>query len=153
MKSLRWGLVVVAMVAAGAGTLAEIGSEGERKQLIDVAEAQLFDGWGLAAVETLSMYYGADGTRADVQMLGYRGSFFPVFDWANGAIAAGGDLYAFYASGAGAARVQDPSDPAYAFSYGVRYPEPAGRAETASGAGLALSMAAAQTSLDGAPRQ
>ena len=70
MKSLRWGLVVVAMVAAGAGTLAKIGSEGERKQLIDVAEARLFDGWGLAAVETLSMYYGADGTRADVQMLG-----------------------------------------------------------------------------------
>jgi hypothetical protein len=34
MKSLRWGLVVVAMVAAGAGTLAEIGSKGERKQLI-----------------------------------------------------------------------------------------------------------------------
>jgi len=64
MKSLRWGLVGVAMVAAGARTLAKIGAEGERKQLIDVAEAQLFDGWGLAAVETLSMYYGAEAVLA-----------------------------------------------------------------------------------------
>jgi hypothetical protein len=81
------------------------------KQLVDVAAGTLFDGWGEAAVRTLSMYYAPDTSKADVEMLGYRASFLPVFDWANGAIdnaAAASDLYQFYATGAGAARVRSP---------------------------------------------
>ena len=48
--------------------------------LVDVTEGRTYDGWGRAAVDTLSMYYGDDGTKSDVAMLGYRSSFLPVFD-------------------------------------------------------------------------
>jgi hypothetical protein len=63
-----------------------------------------FDGWGKAAVQTLSIYYAADTSQSDVEMLGYRAAFLWVFDWANGAIdnaASASDLHSFYASGAG----------------------------------------------------
>jgi hypothetical protein len=56
------------------------------KQLVDVVTGTLFDGWGGAAVETLSMYYAPDTSQSDVEMLGYRAAFLPVFDWANGVI-------------------------------------------------------------------
>src|SRR5687768_15775215 len=97
--------------------------------LVDVADARLQDGWGETAVETLSMYYSADGFRSDVEMLAFRPFFLPVFDWTNGTIAAavGGDLYDFYARGAGSDRVQSAEDPAYAFAYVGRFQEPAGR--------------------------
>ncbi|HYN00313.1 MAG TPA: hypothetical protein VET25_11250, partial [Aestuariivirgaceae bacterium] len=43
-----------------------------------VAAGTLFDGWGKAAVQTLSMYYAADTSQSDVEMLGYRAAFLPV---------------------------------------------------------------------------
>ena len=125
----------------------EAGDSGAQANLADVADGVLFDGWGNAAVRSLSMYYSPDASRGDVQMLGYRASFLPVFDWANGVIdtEAGSDLYSFYATGNGAGRVQSASDPAYAFSYVTRYQEPAGRINGTNGAGYALSMGAAQS--------
>jgi hypothetical protein len=115
--------------------------------LVDVAEARLQDGWGRTAVQTLSMYYPADGSKSDVQMLAYRPSLLPVFDWGQGQVSSetGGDLYNFYASGAGTVRVQSASDPAYAFTYASRYQEPAGRLAVQADAGYALSLGAAQS--------
>lgn len=102
----------------------------ETKTLVDVVDGVLFDGWGEAAAQTLPMYYAADTSANDLQMLKYRPSFLPVFDWGNGVIdedAQASDLYSFYESGAGASRVQSSSDPAYTFSLQSRYQEPAGR--------------------------
>jgi hypothetical protein len=114
--------------------------------LVDVAQGMLYDGWGRAAVNSLSTYYEAQSKKSDVQMLDYRSSFLPVFDWANGQIATevGGDLYDFYASGGGKGRVQYSEDPIYAFSYETRYQEPVGRLSQTAGAGYALGMGAPQ---------
>ena len=124
---------IIALVSGGGvsagGAKAEPAGE-SAKQLVDVVAGTLFDGWGKAAVQTLSMYYAPDTAQSAVEMLGYQASFLPVFDWANGAIdnaASASDLYGFYATGAGAGRVQNASDPSYAFSYATRYREPKGR--------------------------
>jgi len=95
----------------------------------------------------LSMYYSADGSKSDVQMLAYRAALLPVFDWNQGRIdtATASDLYDFYASGAGSDRVQSAEDPAYAFAYASRFQEPAGRINTRTGAGYALSLGASQS--------
>jgi hypothetical protein len=39
-----------------------------------------------AAVDSLSTYYAAQSGKIDVQMLDYRSSFLPAFDWTNGRI-------------------------------------------------------------------
>jgi hypothetical protein len=39
------------------------------KQLVDVVAGTLFDGWGKAAVQTLSMYYAPDTAQSAVEML------------------------------------------------------------------------------------
>ena len=57
----------------------EAGDSGAQANLADVADGVLFDGWGNAAVRSLSMYYSPDASRGDVQMLGYRASFLPVY--------------------------------------------------------------------------
>jgi hypothetical protein len=117
--------------------------------LVDVTQGTLYDGWGRAAVKSLSTYYGAQSGVSDVQMLDYRSDFLPAFDWVNGRIETdvGGDLYDFYASGGGTGRVQYSEDPAYAFSFAARYQEPAGRPKQSAGAGYALGMGAPQTRL------
>ena len=43
------------------------------KQLVDVVAGTLFDGWGKAAVQTLSMYYAPDTAQSAVEMLGKPG--------------------------------------------------------------------------------
>jgi len=126
---------------------AEIPTSGSGAELVDVTEGSLYDGWGKEAVRSLSIYYSADTSSNHVDMLKFRSAFLPVFDWANGAIetAAGGDLYSFYASGAGAGRTQSANDPAYVFRYASRYREPAGRLQIAVAPGYALSLAASQS--------
>jgi len=114
-------------------------------RLVDVTEGSLYDGWGREAVRTLTSYYaGSDGA---VEMLGYRASFLPVFDWRKGQIASDvqSDLSSFYASGAGSSRVQSAQDPAYAVRFKSRYQEPAGRMQEEAGAGYALGLAASQS--------
>ena len=108
---------------------AKILTSGSGAELVDVTEGSLYDGWGKEAVRSLSIYYSADTSSNNVEMLRFRSAFLPVFDWANGAIetGAGGDLYSFYARGAGAGRTQSANDPAYVFRYASRYQEPAGR--------------------------
>ncbi|HKG75112.1 MAG TPA: hypothetical protein VKA79_12780, partial [Aestuariivirgaceae bacterium] len=147
----RLALLAIILVGSvvGGGLLIEARQADDEpvQMLVDVADARLQDGWGETAVETLSMYYSANGSRSDVQMLAFRPSFLPVFDWANGMIPAtvGGDLYSFYASGAGASRVQFEEDPAYALRFKTRYQEPAGRPELTADAGYALGLGASQT--------
>ena len=125
-------------------------TEGESPvaSLVDVTSGYLRDGWGRPAVQSLPIYYPANGDSA-TQMLTYRPGLLPVFDWANGAIYTGenvaSDLYAFYATGAGASRTLNPQDPQFAFSYLTRYQEPAGRSYQAGQPGWALSMQAAQS--------
>jgi hypothetical protein len=127
--------------------LAQAAGADNSAALVDVTDGTLYDGWGRAAVDTLSMYYSADSSRSDVQALGYRPSFLPAFDWANGRIETevSGDLHAFYASGAGAGRVQYAEDPAYAFGYRTRYQEPAGRLKQTARPGYALGLGAPQS--------
>ena len=120
---------------------------GATGKLADVAAAKLFDGWGNIAVQTLQMFYAANSVASDIEMLAYRTSFLPIFDWANGRIdtTARSDLYDFYASGAGLGHVQYPQDPAYAFKYDTRYQEPAGRGDESAGPSYPLGMAASQS--------
>jgi hypothetical protein len=120
---------------------------GATGKLADVAAAKLFDGWGNIAVQTLQMFYPANSVASDIEMLAYRTSFLPIFDWANGRIdtTARSDLYDFYASGAGLGHVQYPQDPAYAFKYDTRYQEPAGRGDESAGPSYPLGMAASQS--------
>jgi RHS repeat-associated protein len=147
----RLALLAIILVATvfGSGLLIEARQADDEpvQRLVDVTEGSLQDGWGETAVETLSMYYSADSSKSGVQMLAFRRSFLPVFDWANGTIPAtvGGDLYSFYASGAGASRVQFEEDPAYALRFRTRYQEPAGRPELAADAGYALGLGASQS--------
>jgi hypothetical protein len=63
-----FGLFVILACGANAEQ-----SSSTRKQLVDVVDGMLFDGWGEKAVETLSIYYTGDSS-SDVQMLGYRPS-------------------------------------------------------------------------------
>ena len=73
---------VLSLLVTKAGRVAN----GPVQQLVDVATAELHDGWGNAAVQTLSMFYSADASKSDVQMLAFRPSLVPVVDWANGTI-------------------------------------------------------------------
>jgi hypothetical protein len=124
-------------------------AEQQQGSLVDVTDAKLFDGWGGPAVQTLSMYYAGNTDEGDVEMLAYRASFLPVFDWTNGKIDTDdgitSDLYAFYATGAGADRVQFAQDPSYALAFANRYQEPAGRDNQGAGVGYPLSLAASQS--------
>ncbi len=147
----RLTLLAIILVATvfGGGLLIEARQADDEpvQMLVDVTAGSLQDGWGETAVETLSMYYSADGSKSGVEMLAFRPSFLPLFDWANRTIPAtvGGDLYSFYASGAGSDRVQFEEDPAYALRFRTRYQEPAGRLELAADAGYALGLGASQT--------
>jgi hypothetical protein len=49
--------------------------------LVDLTAGKLHDGWGNAAVETLPIYYPAQTGQGAVEMLSFRPSFLPVFDW------------------------------------------------------------------------
>jgi hypothetical protein len=117
--------------------------------LVDVTAGALHDGWGNAAVETLPIYYPAETGQEAIEMLGFRPSFLPVFDWSNRRIetAVASDLYSFFASGAGTSRVQYGEDPTYAFRYATRYQEPAGRLNVQAGEGYALGFGAGQSRL------
>lgn len=147
----RFALLAVVLagtvVSSGLMIGARQAETGPVQVLVDVAEARLQDGWGRTAVESLSMYYSADASKSDVEMLAFRPSLLPVFDWGQEQIppAVGGDLYDFYASGAGLDRVQNANDPAYAFTFTSRFQEPAGRTSMRTGAGYALSLDASQS--------
>jgi hypothetical protein len=95
-----------------------------------------------------SEFYSSDDVFAVSRAKGggYRSTFLPVFDWTNGKIDddVASDLYAFYATGAGAERVQFTQDPSYALAFGNRYQEPAGRDNQGAGVGYPLSLAASQ---------
>jgi hypothetical protein len=142
LSVLAWAIRIPVL-----GGEAETAGSGSGAELIDVTQGSLYDGWGKEAVRSLSIYYSADTSSSDAQMLEFRSAFLPVFDWANGAIetAAGGDLHSFYANGAGAGRTQSANDPAYVFTYASRYQEPAGRRNVTTGPGYALSLAASQS--------
>jgi hypothetical protein len=65
---------IIALVSGGVVNAGEAKAErtsDNAKQLVDVAAGTLFDGWGEAAVRTLSMYYAPDTSKADVEMLGH----------------------------------------------------------------------------------
>jgi hypothetical protein len=115
--------------------------------LVDVTLGTFHDGWGRAAVETLPIYYPALAGQGGIEMLGYRPALLPAFDWANGRIetTVASDLYGFYATGAGASRVQFEQDASYAFRYATRYQEPAGRLNLQAEAGYALGFGAIQS--------
>jgi RHS repeat-associated protein len=140
------GILLLALLSCGQPVRGQKLLDGGAS-LVDVTAGVLYDGWGRESVRTLSAYYSA-GSGA-VEMLSFRPSFLPAFDWANGRIelAVTSDLYSFYADGAGARRVQNAADPSYVFSYRTRYPEPAGRLNVQAGEGYALGFGASQSRL------
>ena len=76
INNRRVALLAIILVGTvvGGGLLIEAPQAGDEpvQMLVDVADARLQDGWGETAVETLSMYYSADSSKSDVQMLGFR---------------------------------------------------------------------------------